>query len=135
MVASSSSLVGPTRSRTSRITRGTRLLHADLHNHTLLSDGDGDPALAFDSMREAGLDVAALTDHATIGDNLLGELLAGALPPAYKQFAGIHRADWARTKELADAADTDGAFTAIAVTISCGFTTRSAPPSRWMALR
>lgn len=100
-------------SRTSRITRGTHLLHADLHNHTLLSDGDGDPALAFDSMRAAGLDVAALTDHATIGDNLLGEVLAGALPPEYKQFAGIHQADWARTKVLADTADTDGAFTAI----------------------
>ena len=45
--------------RTSRLTRGTRLVHADLHNHTLLSDGDGDPALAFASMRSAGLDVAA----------------------------------------------------------------------------
>lgn len=99
--------------RLSRISRGTHLLHADLHNHTLLSDGDGDPALAFDSMRAAGLDVAALTDHATIGDNVLGEVLAGLLPPEYKQLAGIHQADWAQTKVYADAADTDGAFTAI----------------------
>ena len=41
-------------SRASRLTRGTRLVHADLHNHTLMSDGDGDPALAFASMRRAG---------------------------------------------------------------------------------
>ena len=34
-------------SRTSRLTRGTTLLHADLHNHSLMSDGDGDPAAAF----------------------------------------------------------------------------------------
>ena len=46
-------------SRTSRLTRGTTLLHADLHNHSLMSDGDGDPAAAFGSMRAAGLDVAA----------------------------------------------------------------------------
>lgn len=100
-------------SRTSRLTRGTRLVHADLHNHTLLSDGDGDPALAFESMRAAGLDVAALTDHATFGDNVLGEILAGALPPEYKQAAGLHQADWAQTKVYADAADLEGAFTAI----------------------
>ena len=65
---SSDAAPGRGASRTSRITRGTHLVHADLHNHTLMSDGDGDPALAFDSMRAAGLDVAALTDHATISD-------------------------------------------------------------------
>ena len=75
-------------SRTSRLTRGTHLVHADLHNHTLLSDGDGDPAAAFDSMREAGLDVAALTDHATLSDNLLGDVLTDLLPPEYTQGAG-----------------------------------------------
>ncbi|GGO68839.1 CehA/McbA family metallohydrolase [Nocardioides deserti] len=100
-------------SRTSRITRGTRLVHADLHNHTLLSDGDGDPALAFDSMRSAGLDVAALTDHATISDNLLGDLLAGILPEEYRQLGGLTRSGWARTAAYADAANQDGAFTAI----------------------
>lgn len=99
--------------RKSRISRGTRLVHADLHNHTLLSDGDGDPALAFASMRSAGLDVAALTDHATISDNLLGDLLAGLLPPEYKQLAGITPSDWARTRRLADAADQPGHFTAL----------------------
>ena len=100
-------------SRRSRITRGTTLVHADLHNHTLLSDGDGDPAAAFDSMRSAGLDVAALTDHATYSDNALGDVLTDALPPDYHQAAGLTPDGWARTREYADAADVDGAFTAI----------------------
>ena len=99
--------------RASRITTGTTLVHADLHNHTLLSDGDGDPALAFDSMRSAGLDVAALTDHATYSDNALGDVLTDALPPDYHQAAGLTPNGWARTRDYADAANTDGAFTAI----------------------
>jgi len=97
----------------SRLSSGTTLVHADLHNHTLMSDGAGDPDLAFDSMRSAGLDVAALTDHATVSDHILGDALAGLLPAAYKQIGGITRSDWARTRELADAADADGTFTAI----------------------
>ncbi|MGH3361658.1 MAG: CehA/McbA family metallohydrolase, partial [Nocardioides sp.] len=108
---------GPTPSvgatRASRITTGTTLVHADLHNHTLLSDGDGDPALAFDSMRSAGLDVAALTDHATYSDNALGDLLTDTMPPEYTQAAGLTPRGWARTKEYADVANGDGAFTAI----------------------
>lgn len=99
--------------RRSRITRGTRLVHADLHNHTLLSDGDGDPALAFASMRSAGLDVAALTDHATYSDNALGDVLTDLLPPDYHQAAGLTPAGWSRTRDYADAADRNGAFTAI----------------------
>ena len=47
-------VAGTGASRLSRLTTGTRLVHADLHNHTLLSDGDGDPAEAFASMRSAG---------------------------------------------------------------------------------
>lgn len=99
--------------RRSRLTRGTHLVHADLHNHSLLSDGDGDPALAFDSMRSAGLDVAALTDHATISDNLLGDVLAGILPPSYSQLGGLTRSGWRATQAYADAANLDGSFTAI----------------------
>src|SRR5262245_25006258 len=99
--------------RTSRITSGTTLVHADLHNHTLLSDGDGDPALAYDSMRSAGLDVAALTDHSTLSDHVLGDVLADLLPPEYQQFAGLTPGGWARTKQYADAANADGTFTAI----------------------
>ncbi|WP_109507735.1 CehA/McbA family metallohydrolase [Nocardioides speluncae] len=103
----------PGADRASRISSGTTLLHADLHNHTLLSDGDGDPARAFASMRSAGLDVAALTDHATLSDNVLGDVLDGILPPEYRDVAGLTRSGWRRTKELADLANEDGAFTAI----------------------
>ncbi|MGW0783666.1 CehA/McbA family metallohydrolase [Streptomyces sp. NPDC002913] len=83
-------------SRASLITQGTTLVHADLHNHTAMSDGDGDPALAFASMRSAGLDVAALTDHSgvfTIG--------------------GLSSSEWKRTATLADAANVPGVYTAI----------------------
>ena len=99
--------------RASRITSGTTLVHADLHNHTLLSDGDGDPAAAFDSMRAAGLDVAALTDHTTFSDNALGDVLTEMMPQEYTQLAGLTPQGWARTAEHADAANADGAFTAI----------------------
>ena len=83
--------------RASRITQGaTTLVHADMHNHTIMSDGDGDPELAFVSMRDAGLDVAALTDHSTL-------------------FAvdGLSSGEWDRTAELADAANDPGQYTAI----------------------
>ncbi|MFF5226295.1 CehA/McbA family metallohydrolase [Dactylosporangium sp. NPDC000521] len=82
--------------RASAITAGTGLVHADLHNHTVMSDGDGDPALAFASMRSAGLDVAALTDHTT----LFG-------------IGGLSKPEWDRTGALADAADDPGNYTAI----------------------
>lgn len=99
--------------RLSRITSGARLVHADLHNHTLLSDGDGDPALAFDSMRSAGLDVAALTDHATMSDHALADLIADAMPEEYHQVGGLTPNGWDRTRAYADAADQEGAFTAV----------------------
>ena len=82
--------------RASRITHGTRLVHADLHNHSLMSDGSGDPELAFASMRAGGLDVAALTDHATLFD-----------------VNGLSGAEWRRTGELADAANRPGVYTAL----------------------
>jgi hypothetical protein len=82
--------------RGSRITQGTALVHADLHNHTILSDGDGDPARAFASMRAAGLDVAALTDHTTLS-----------------ALDGLSPSDWDRVGALADAADDPGRYTAI----------------------
>ncbi len=93
--------------RSSRISRGTVLVHADLHNHTLLSDGAGDPEAAFPSMRDAGLDVAALTDHAIRGATVEGTGLGGT------PWIGLDRAGWRRTGKLADAHDHPGEFTAI----------------------
>jgi hypothetical protein len=77
---------------------GELLLHADLHNHTLLSDGNGRPENAFASMRAAGLDVAALTDH-THGPTVSTRT--------------IDAADWTRLGELADTADAPGEFVAV----------------------
>ena len=81
-----------------------------MHNHSLASDGDGDPALAFASMRDHGLDVAALTDHATTSKF--------AKPPCGNNkdchsLLGIDEASWAKAGEYADAAQADGSFTAI----------------------
>lgn len=89
-----------------------------MHNHTLLSDGDGDPELAFASMRAAGLDVAALTDHATISEKLA---LADACSVVYpeqiaagcRSLRGLTPEGWARTAAYADANDEPGKFTAI----------------------
>lgn len=110
--------------RTSRLPRsaGTRLVHADMHNHTLLSDGDGNPANAFGLMQERGLDVAALTDHATgdgaspgdpeacEGDGL--GLPTSELPGVGNddehscgRITGINQAGWQYTAELAEAAN------------------------------
>jgi len=88
------------------------LLQSDLHNHTLLSDGDRRPEEAFAQMRAAGLDVAALTDHAT-AQKSAGP--AGALhcPSTCGAVAGITEKDWAQLGELADAADAPGTFTAL----------------------
>ncbi|MGH3771823.1 MAG: hypothetical protein ACRDRW_10560 [Pseudonocardiaceae bacterium] len=93
--------------RSSRISRGTVLVHADLHNHTVLSDGAGAPEAAFPSMRDAGLDVAALTDHAIRGAAVEGTGVGGT------PWIGLDRAGWRRTGELAKAYDRPGEFTAI----------------------
>ncbi|MEX1178816.1 MAG: DUF3604 domain-containing protein [Nitriliruptor sp.] len=106
-------------SRASRLFPGSQVVHADLHNHTLLSDGAGDPGQAFASMRDAGLDVAALTDHSTVGQVVPGPFdVGGDQTPCFgssecQSLLGIDEGAWQRTGELADAADTPGEFTAI----------------------
>ena len=93
--------------RRSRISPDTVLVHADLHNHTLLSDGAGDPEAAFPSMRDAGLDVAALTDHAIRGATVEGTGRGGT------PWIGLDRTGWRRTGKLAETYDRPGEFTAI----------------------
>lgn len=105
--------------RRSRLFPGTWVAHADLHNHTLMSDGDGDPAAAFSSMRDAGLDVAALTDHASVGQVVPGPFDIGDNHAVClgidecRTVMGIDERSWQRTRELADGADAPGEFTAI----------------------
>jgi hypothetical protein len=113
--------VAPVARRSRLFPEGTRLAHADLHNHSLLSDGDGTPERAFVSMREAGLDVAALTDHAILGHGALSRMdpcarlraLGDGTARACRAAIGLDDAGWRRTGELADAADEPGAFAAI----------------------
>jgi hypothetical protein len=102
--------------------RDAAVLHAvtaDLHNHSLNSDGLGDPERAFGQMRAAGLDVAALTDHASTPKDLVASLslehyptrdalALGRLPPR-----SIDAGAWARVGEIADAHDVPGEFTAV----------------------
>jgi hypothetical protein len=89
--------------RVSALVPDRRLVHADLHNHSLLSDGTGAPELAFQSMRQAGLDVAALTDHAS---NSIENAECRCVP-------GIDDDAWRRTQQLADDANVDGQFVAL----------------------
>ncbi|HEX9695039.1 MAG TPA: twin-arginine translocation signal domain-containing protein [Actinomycetota bacterium] len=97
--------------RASRLFGGRWLAHADLHNHSLLSDGDGNAAAVFGSMRGAGLDVAALTDHSTLSWGLTQSVCAGNTD--CQSVAGIDEASWALTRALADGANQDGTFVAI----------------------
>ena len=105
------SSTGPAAARSSRLFPGTALAHADMHNHSLLSDGSGDPAAAFDSMRSHGLDVAALTDHATTskfakpGDEVCNADCHSVL--------GIDEESWQYMGQLADEANTPAKFAAI----------------------
>lgn len=93
-------------SRRSRLFPGPRLAHADLHNHTWLSDGRGDPARAFGCLRAAGLDVAAITDHSVFASAFLGLVAAPGR-------SGIDGQAWRRIAALADAANVDGEFVAL----------------------
>jgi hypothetical protein len=93
-------------SRRSRLFPGPWLVHADLHNHTWLSDGAGDPERTFACLQAAGLDVAAITDHSRWASAFLG--LVGA--PGW---TGIDGRAWQQTASLADAANLDGEFVAL----------------------
>ena len=93
--------------RESRLFPGTWVAHADLHNHSLHSDGEGEPELAFASMRAAGLDVAALSDHSTLSYGLPTNVCPNS---DCQSLAGINEETWADAGVLADTAHVDGEF-------------------------
>lgn len=95
--------------RESRLFPGTRVVHADLHNHTLLSDGDGEASEAYLSMRSAGLDVAALTDHTTLNWGLPSSpcVAFGPFEKDCQSLMGINDASWEQTRAYAEAATSD----------------------------
>ncbi len=104
----------------SPVTRGTFLLHGDLHNHSDLSDGFGHAEDAFASMRAAGLDAAALTDHAGISDRsgALDPHLVDTLRRVWPEDPGMPSSlmgdtEYARAGDLAAAAESRGEFAAI----------------------
>src|SRR4051812_12896318 len=106
--------------RRSRLAPGSAfLVVGDLHNHTTLSDGRGDPDSAYAQLRDAGLDVAALTDHASIPRERRDELDPGLYPDAEALAVArmmprsVDDAGWQRTAELADTFDAPGVFTAL----------------------
>ena len=93
------------------------LLAADLHNHTWLSDGEGDPGTAFAQLRDAGLDVAALTDHASVPRHVRDEWRSSDVDPLPMWMrtapASLDVTEWALLEGIADRADDPGAFTAL----------------------
>jgi hypothetical protein len=95
-------------SRLSDLLPGLFCVAADLHNHTRFSDGRGNAAAAFASMRSAGLDVAALTDHASFASGIGRP--AGV--PVAHWLRGLDKEAWKQTAELADTANADGRFVA-----------------------
>jgi hypothetical protein len=108
-------LGGPTSTAAERESKlfadGKFLVHADMHNHTLLSDGAGNPTLTFASMRAAGLDVAAVTDHTTVSKGLPVSVCGGDTPCS--DLGGLNDLTWEQWRALADAANVPGLFTAI----------------------
>lgn len=95
------------------------LAMADLHNHSLHSDGSGDPETAFAQLRAAGLHAAALTDHSSIPRHLLGSLReqdypdAAVLATVRTAPRSIDDAEWAEAARIADRHDVPGAFVAL----------------------
>ena len=79
---------------------GTFVVHADLHNHTMLSDGAETADTAFEEMRASGLDVAAITDHA-----VFGEVIGTACAHRCSQYAGINEEAWQKVAALVAASD------------------------------
>jgi len=90
-------------SRVSRLFAGPLVVHADLHNHSLVSDGDGAAENAFASMRGAGLDVAALTDHSTISKVGPSDTMCEENPAAGCSLPGLDEEGWDRTGAIAQA--------------------------------
>ena len=98
-------------SRTSPLLPGLRLAWADLHNHTLLSDGAGSPEDAYAAMRRAGVDVAACTDHAASGRAPFH--LHDDDRPHVAGTRSLTGTTWLRAAQAADDADAPGTFTAV----------------------
>jgi hypothetical protein len=103
---------------------GTFVIHADMHNHSHLSDGAGDHRLAYASMRDHGLDAACLTDHSTLSWGAMGTATETTCAhvdgdPEHgssqdcRSLAGLDEERWRTTKVLAAHHDEPGTFAAL----------------------
>lgn len=93
--------------RASRLRPGSGLFvaHSDLHNHSLISgDAAGDPESAYQQMRDRGIDVACVTEHAISGKGHGEVTCPGHEQGGCHMIEGINDTDWAYMRELADAA-------------------------------
>lgn len=96
--------------RRSRLFPDSRLVFADMHNHTMFSgSATGTPEQAYQAMRDRGLDVAAVTDH-TLGGRLVPP--HGATDDT-RTNGGMNQKEWLATAAAANAANANGSFTAI----------------------
>lgn len=104
--------------RRSALFPGRRLVHADLHNHSHLSDGTGDPMLVHERLRAAGVDVAALTDH-TVAAFAFDRDVCAPVPNIVgernecRALFGMNAGGWERTKSLAKAANAPARYAAM----------------------
>ena len=99
--------------RRSRLDRSgsLRLVHTDLHNHSFISgDADGDPHKALAGLRDAGIDVACMTEHAVSGKDH-GQYDCSEWQNGGCRFIeGINEDDWQQMAKIADAAYDPGRF-------------------------
>jgi hypothetical protein len=98
-------------SRFSRLGGSLFNVHADLHNHSLISgDALGDPHGALNDIRNAGLDAACMTEHAVSGKGH-GQIDCPDWHKGDCRFVeGINANDWKAMAEIADAAYQPGTF-------------------------
>ena len=91
---------------------GRFLVHSDLHNHSVISgDAVGVTEDAFPMMRAAGIDAAALTEHATMGKGLHGEFTCPS--GGCKGVIGMNEDEWQALLPLADEHTVDHEFIAM----------------------
>lgn len=89
--------------RMSRFGSSLFVVHTDLHNHSFVSgDAEGLPADALDQIREQGIDVACMTEHAVSGKGH-GQYTCPTWQDGGCRFAeGINENDWQTMKNIAD---------------------------------
>jgi hypothetical protein len=100
-------------SRRSRLDRSGSLVlvHTDLHNHSFVSgDAEGDPYKALHRIRDAGIDVACMTEHAVSGKDHGQYDCATWQDGGCRFIEGINQDDWETMAKIADDAYAPGRF-------------------------